>query len=84
MPFRVEFTELAADKFRKLDGAMRGRIAAKLREVAENPKRHVSSLRGIGAFRIRVGDYRLIVDIDWNKQAIYVLTLGHRSTIYRQ
>jgi mRNA-degrading endonuclease RelE of RelBE toxin-antitoxin system len=59
------------------------RIAKKLREVAENPKRHVSSLRSIGAFKIRVGDYRLIADIDWTEEVVYVLTLGHRSTIYR-
>ena len=83
MPFRVEFTDLAADKFRKLDGSTRDRIAKKLRDVAENPKRHVTSLRSIGAFRIRVGDYRLIADIDWTEEVVYVLTLGHRTTIYR-
>ena len=83
MPFRVEFTELAADKFRKLDKTTQDRIVKKLREVAENPKRHVTSLRSIGAFKIRVGDYRLIADIDWMEEVVYVLTLGHRSTIYR-
>ncbi len=83
MPFRVEFTELAAEKFRKLDKDEE-RIVRKLREVAANPRRSVSPLRGIGAFKIRVGDYRLIADIDWGEEVVYVLTLGHRSTIYRQ
>jgi mRNA interferase RelE/StbE len=83
LPFRVEFTELAADKYRKLDKTTQNKIAKKLREVAENPKRHVTSLRSIGAFKIRVGDYRLIADVDWAEEVVYVLTLGHRSTIYR-
>ncbi len=84
MPFRVEFTELAAEKFRKLDKEVRERIVRKLREVAANPRRSVSPLRGIGAFKIGVGDHRLIADIDWGEEVVYVLTLGHRSTIYRQ
>lgn len=84
MPFRVELTELAAGKFRRLDKEVRERVVRKLREVAANPGRSVSPLRSIGAFKIRVGDYRLIVDIDWEEEVIYVLTLGHRSTIYRQ
>ena len=83
MPFRVEFTELAADKYRKLDKTTQDRIVKKLCEVAENPKRHMTSLRNIGAFKIRVGDYRLIADVDWTEEVVYVLTLGHRSTIYR-
>ena len=83
MPFRVEFTELAAEKFRKLDKEIRRRVVKKLHEVASNPRRHVSTLRSVGAFRIRVGDYRLIVDIDWDEGITYVLTLGHRSTVYR-
>jgi len=83
LAFRVELSQLAAEKFRKLEPAVKDRIAAKLREVAENPRRHMTSIRGIGAFRIRVGDYRLIADVAWDEQVIYVLTLGHRSTIYR-
>ncbi len=84
MPFRVEFTELAAEKFRRLDKTVRERITTKLREVAKSPRRHISSMRGIGAFKIRVGDYRLIADIDWAEEVVYILTLGHRSIVYRR
>ena len=51
--------------------------------MAGNPRHHVSPLRSIGAYKIRVGDYRLIVDIDWAEEVVFVLTMGHRSTIYR-
>jgi len=84
LPFRIEFAELAAEKFRKLDQTLQERIASRLRLVSANPRRYVSSLRNIRAFKVRVGDYRLIVDIDWSDEVICVLTLGHRSTVYRR
>jgi len=83
LPFRVEFSVLAAIKFRKLDGPVRERIAAKLRSIAVDPGRHLTRLRSVGAYRLRVGDYRLILDVDWEKEVLFVLTVGHRRIAYR-
>ncbi|MCJ2519791.1 MAG: type II toxin-antitoxin system RelE/ParE family toxin [Candidatus Thermoplasmatota archaeon] len=83
MPFQVEFSRLAADKFEKLAGDTQERLAKKLQQVAERPRRYLSRLRGVDAFKIRVGDYRVIVDVDWESKTIYILTVGHRRTIYR-
>lgn len=83
MTFRVEFSELAAGKFRKLEKAIRDRIADKLRAVASEPARFLTKLRSVEAYTLRVGDYRVILDVDWKGQVLYVLTLGHRSTVYR-
>ena len=83
LAFRVEFSELAAKKFRAFDGPVRDRIAAKLRTMAEDPGRHVTKLRSVEAYKLRVGDYRVIVDVDWAAKTLFVLTLGHRSTVYR-
>jgi mRNA interferase RelE/StbE len=79
----VEFSELAAGKFRKLDRSVRDRIAKKLRDTADDPRRFLSRLASVEAYRLRVGDYRIIVDVDWDREIIHVLTLGHRSTVYR-
>jgi len=81
--FRVEFSELAAEAFRKLDKSVRERIARKLRIVALDPARHLTRLRSVEAFKIRVGDYRAIVDVDCQQRIVYVLSVGHRSTVYR-
>ena len=81
--FRVEFSELAADEFRKPDKSVRERIARKLRMVTLDPARHLTRLRSVEAFKIRVGDYRAIVDVDWQQRIVYVLSVGHRSTVYR-
>ncbi len=79
----MEFSELAAEKFRKLDRTVRDRIARKLRDVAEDPRRFLTRLASVEAYRLRVGDYRVIVDVDWEHEIVQVLTLGHRSTVYR-
>jgi mRNA interferase RelE/StbE len=79
----VEFTELAAKKFCRLDRSVRDRIAKKLRNTAEDPRRFLTRLASVDAYRLRVGDYRVIVDVDWGHEMIHVLTLGHRNTVYR-
>jgi len=66
-----------------LERPTRNRITAKLRDVADDPARHLTKLRSVDAFRLRVGDHRVILDVDWEGRVLYVLTLGHRSTVYR-
>ncbi len=51
--------------------------------MADDPARHLTKLRSVDAFRLRVGDHRVILDVDWEGRVLYVLTLGHRSTVYR-
>ena len=58
-------------------------MARKLRTVALAPARYLTRLRSVEAFKIRVGDYRAIVDVDWQQRIVDVLSVGHRSTVYR-
>lgn len=36
------------------------------------------------AFRIRSGDYRIIYSVDETTRTIYILNVGHRSSVYRE
>lgn len=36
----------------------------------------------IADYRLRVGNYRILFDVNWNKKEIYILKIGHRSKIY--
>lgn len=40
-------------------------------------------LKGRDGWRIRVGDYRVIYEIDDNQKSILILHIGHRRDIYR-
>ena len=84
--YRVEFSRLAKEKFDGLDESIKKRIFRKLREIesSDNPYRFFEPLKGTSARKARVGDYRIIADIDRKNKVIYVLTLGHRREIYKR
>lgn len=39
--------------------------------------------QSLGSFRFRIGEYRVIFDLDTERRAIVILTIGHRREIYR-
>jgi mRNA interferase RelE/StbE len=39
--------------------------------------------RDIAQYRIRVGDYRILYDVDESAKAVVILRIGHRRDIYR-
>jgi len=84
--YRVEFSKLAKEKFDKLDESIQKRIVKKLREIksSDDPYRFFEPLKGVSARKARVGDYRIIADVNRKNNIIYVLTLGHRRDIYRE
>jgi mRNA interferase RelE/StbE len=81
--YEIIFTERAIKDLKKLSADIKNRIAAKLTEYSEKPFQYAKKLISpkIGSYRFRVGDYRIIFDIDDNK--IVVLRIGHRKDIYK-
>lgn len=87
MTYRVEFTDKAKKELKKLDNSTRLMIAAWIRKNLEgcsNPRLHGKGLTANrkGQWRYRIGDYRLICDVDDGKILILILTVGHRREIY--
>jgi len=68
---------------RKLDIVAKKRIKKKLEEYAINPHVYAKKLinSAIGSYRWRVGNYRIVFDIDGTN--IVILRVGHRREIYR-
>ena len=62
---------------------MARQIYSKVEELADSPYRNVRKLKGEKGFRLRIGDYRVIFDIDGKRLRILVLKVGHRSRVYR-
>ena len=62
----------------------RERISDAIRRLAEEPRPHgVKKLSGRDAWRIRVGDYRILYEIQDERLLILVIDVGHRREIYR-
>lgn len=77
--------ERVARKFlEKLDRETQQRIIQALRKLEQIPRPEgVKKLRGREAWRIRVGNYRIIYEIYDNVLKVVVIDIGHRQSIYR-
>ena len=88
MVWTIEITRSAEKQIKKLDRVAQSSIVRFLRDrltPADNPRQWGKPLHGEkgGLWRYRVGDYRLICDIQDEKITVLVLEVGHRKDVYR-
>ncbi len=81
--YNLIFDKKALDFLKKLDKEIKDRIWDKLQRCKENPFLFLKHLENISGYKMRVGDYRLIIDIDEASKTISVLKIGHRKNIYK-
>ena len=87
MKYEVELSERFKKEFRKLDKYTQKMIRARINKnlvETENPRLHGKGLTAnrSGQWRYRIGDYRLICNINDNKLIILALSVGHRRDVY--
>ena len=80
--YSISFNQLAEKQLKKLDKNLQARVLEVLDRIRIRPYHFVKRLVGSPYFRLRVGDYRVILDIQNDKLIIVVVELGHRSKIY--
>ena len=88
MIYRIELFATAIKQLRTLNKTSRQRILAYLERVVlrlDNPRDAGTALKGNlgGLWRYRVGDYRIICEIQDNKFLVCVIQIGHRRDIYK-
>lgn len=90
MAWRIEFADSAAKQLRKLDPQVARRILAYLRDriaPLDDPRSLGEALRGkeLGDFwKYRVGDWRIIAEIEDGVMLVTVVRLGNRREVYRR
>ncbi len=82
MTYEVLFSDLALKQLRKFDQEIRQRIIATIERIRIRPDDYVRKLVGDDGYRLRVGNYRVIMDLDREKLIILVLRIGHRRNVY--
>ena len=87
MKYKVLVTDTAKKQLKKLDKFIAGMIIGWMKKNLEgcsDPRRHGKALTAnrSGEWRYRVGDYRIIAEIQDDKIIILILTIGHRREIY--
>lgn len=84
MTYALFIERRAQRSLSKLAAKDRDRIAAAIRDLADEPRPPgAKKLSGRNGWRIRVGDYRVIFEISDERLSILVVDIGHRREIYR-
>jgi mRNA interferase RelE/StbE len=88
LTWRVEIIPAAARELRKLDRQAAQRIGAYLQEVVtscSHPRERGKALTAnrVGLWRYRVGDYRVICELEDDRLLVLVVRVVHRSEAYR-
>ena len=84
MKYELVYTRRAERDIRKLDSKIKDRIGKTLLRYTEEPLRFAEKLSDpiLGEYRFRIGDYRVVFDMEGNE--IVVLRVGHRREIYKR
>ena len=82
MTCQVFLDPKAAKLLSRLSVPLRTRIKDALRELQDSPETKGERLAESAFWRIRVGDYRAIYEIDGKGKKVVILYIGHRSTVY--
>lgn len=85
MAYTIDFVPSAAKELAKLPKKERQRLGERLDALAELPRPPgAEKLSGIDAWRVRVGDYRIVYDVHDQVLVVLVLSVGHRRDIYKR
>ena len=84
MSYSIVIAARAQRQLRGIENVTRQRISAAIDELVTNPRPPgCRKLQGRNAWRIRIGDYRVIYEIEDDKLIVTVIDVGHRRDIYR-
>ena len=82
--YDILFSKKAVAYLDKLEKKQRARILRAVERLKIRPEAHLVRLVDEAAYKFRVGDYRLIIDIEQAELRILVIKIGHRRNIYKK
>jgi mRNA interferase RelE/StbE len=87
-PFTIEFVKSARKEFEGLPFKVRSRIVEALQLLAQNPYSELLKVKKLkdahDLFRIRIGDYRVLYELQNEQLVVLVIKVGHRREVYRK
>lgn len=82
MTWSVLWSSRSVRQLKKIDKKQARRIRDAVLQITENPFIAVRKLSDSAFFRMRVGDYRIIMDLQQGKMIIFVVEIDHRRRVY--
>ena len=87
MSYKVEYTSKAKNDLKKLPINIAQNIILSINNIKGDPYPFVKKIKGTkrhSLYTHRVGEYRVILDIEDDRLLIMVIEAGHRRKIYRK
>ncbi|HIJ10887.1 TPA: type II toxin-antitoxin system RelE/ParE family toxin [Candidatus Woesearchaeota archaeon] len=83
MSYLIVWDERARDFLRKIHNQDAKRIIKKVNTIIDEPRHYLETLVGIKSYKLRIGDYRALIDLNENTNTISVVLIGYRKDIYK-
>jgi mRNA interferase RelE/StbE len=86
VPYSVSFLKTAVRNLAALPKTVQLQVTVKIDELASTPLPHgVQKLHGEDKlYRIRIGDYRVLYEVDHQTSVVTIIMIGHRRDVYRR
>ena len=84
MVWVVIYSKKAEKDLDKIPKEIAREIVIRMDAVAVNPYTLLIKLRGINYYKLRVGDYRAIIQLLNKKMVVHVVKVKHRSVVYKR
>ena len=83
MNYEIRFSNQATKFIKNLQSNIKERVISKFKEISENPFRFIEYYEG-DYYKIRIGDFRGLLDIEIGKKIIWVRVFDNRGRIYKR
>ena len=83
MSFEIKFSNQAVKFIRRLSENIKERIKAKFHEVAKDPFRYLEHYEGDNCYKLRIGDFRALIDVDLSRNILFIRVFDKRGRIYK-
>ncbi len=83
MSWKIEWHNKAFKKLKSFPPNIRERVIKHIDRVKENPFHFLEHFESKGFYKLRIGDYRAIVSVEFGKKIIEIQVFDHRKRIYK-
>lgn len=82
--YKIEWSKRADSELSKLPKDIAVRIINKIDSIKLEPFHFLEHYEGEDVYKLRIGDYRALVDIDFSNKILKIQVVGHRKKIYKR
>ncbi|MCY3410159.1 MAG: type II toxin-antitoxin system RelE/ParE family toxin [Candidatus Heimdallarchaeota archaeon] len=84
MSYNIQYSQSAVKELKKLEKSISENIVKAIERIRIRPYEFVQKIVGTNYFRLKVRDYRVIIDIKNDELIILVIQVAHRRNIYKK